>query len=226
MARLDYFLEFKTLNCATGEPGIVQVRVVVIVDPFDPWGSVPGKNSFYRGPGGKWAQETCARCPKHWYATGELRQSPGTGQCGDCIMVLWVPCLWDRYSGKLRFIGKPGVQDEEDRHVAKRSSDPRVANPEVTVQVRDLVRAVGIVAPFALRGSVRSKKSFYRAPEGKWAQETCGGAPTIGTPRESLVKFGSVPCRDCRRILWVLDPWDQNSGNIFLSRNPGYKKMG
>ena len=51
-------------------------------------------------------------------------QSSGTGQCGDCIRVLWVPGLWDQYSGKLRFIGKPGVQDEEERHVAKRSSDP------------------------------------------------------------------------------------------------------
>ena len=38
------------------------------------------------------------------------------------------------------------------RHVAKRSSDPRVAYPEVKVQVRDLVRVVGIVAPFAPRG--------------------------------------------------------------------------
>ena len=36
--------------------------------------------------------------------------------------------------------------------MAKRSSDPRVAYPEVKVQVRDLVRGVGIVAPFAPRG--------------------------------------------------------------------------
>ena len=44
------------------------------------------------------------------------------------------------------------------RHVAKRSSDPRVAYPEVNVQVRDLVRVVGIVAPFAPRGfSIRGK---------------------------------------------------------------------
>ena len=33
--------------------------------------------------------------------------------------------------------------------MAKRSSDPRVAYPEVKAQVRDLVRVVGIVAPFA-----------------------------------------------------------------------------
>ena len=44
------------------------------------------------------------------------------------------------------------------RHVAKRSSDPRVAYPEVNVQVRDLVRVLGIVAPFAPRGfSIRGK---------------------------------------------------------------------
>ena len=43
------------------------------------------------------------------------------------------------------------------RHVAKRSSDPRVA--EVNAQVRDLVRVVGIVAPFAPRGfSIRTSK--------------------------------------------------------------------
>ena len=38
------------------------------------------------------------------------------------------------------------------RHVAKRSSDPRVAYSEVNAQVRDLVRVVGIVAPFAPQG--------------------------------------------------------------------------
>ena len=40
------------------------------------------------------------------------------------------------------------------RHVAKRSSDSRVAYPEVNVQVRDLLRVVGIVAPrgFSIRG--------------------------------------------------------------------------
>ena len=36
--------------------------------------------------------------------------------------------------------------------MAKRSSEPRVAYPESKVQVRDLVRVVGIVAPFAPRG--------------------------------------------------------------------------
>ena len=60
-----------------------------------------------------------------------------------------------QYSGKIRFIEKPGVEDEGGRHVVKRSSDPRVAHPDVKVQVRDLVRVVGIVAPFAPMGRDR-----------------------------------------------------------------------
>ena len=72
---------------------------------------------------------------------------------------------------------------EEDRHVANCNSDPRVANPEVKVQVRDLVRAVGIVASFAPRRSVRGKISFYRAPVGKCAQKTCAMSPSCGMSR-------------------------------------------
>ena len=34
------------------------------------------------------------------------------------------------------------------RHVAERSTDPKQAFPEVKLQGRELVRAVGIVAPF------------------------------------------------------------------------------
>ena len=36
--------------------------------------------------------------------------------------------------------------------MVKRSSDPRIAHPEIEVQVRDLVRVVSTVAPFAPRG--------------------------------------------------------------------------
>ena len=52
-----------------------------------------------------------------------------------------------------------------------------VAFPEVKVQVPDLVRVVGIVASFVPRGSVLRESSLYRAPDGKWAHETCGGCP-------------------------------------------------
>ena len=60
--------------------------------------------------------------------------------------------------GENSFYRETREHDEGGRHVAKRSSDPRVAYPEVNIQVRDLVRVVGIVAPFALRGfSIRGK---------------------------------------------------------------------
>ena len=53
----------------------------------------------------------------------------------------------------------PGYKIRGFRHVAKHSSDPHVAYPEVKVQVRDLVRVVCIVAPFdpRARGSIREK---------------------------------------------------------------------
>ena len=124
---------------------------------------------------------------------GRARQSSGRGQCGDCIRVLWVSSLWDQYSEKLRFIGKPGVQDKEGHHVAKRSSDPRVTNPEVKVQVQDLTRAVGIAAPFAPRGSVRGKNSFYRDLGDKLAQETCALCPLL---RYVTVEPGKIQGRD------------------------------
>ena len=65
---------------------------------------------------------------------------------------MWVPGPRGQYSKKISFIEKPGVQDEGGRHVAKRSSDPREAYPEINIQVWDLVRVVGVVAPFAPRG--------------------------------------------------------------------------
>ena len=54
------------------------MRVVGIVVPFVPQGSVLGENSFYRATGCKWAQATCAMCPQQRYATGELK--PGKVQ--------------------------------------------------------------------------------------------------------------------------------------------------
>ena len=50
------------------------------------------------------------------------------------------------------------------RHVAKRSSDPREAYPEVKVQARDLMRVVSIVAPFAPRDVSTPGKLFLPSP--------------------------------------------------------------
>ena len=59
----------------------------------------------------------------------------------------------------------------------KRSSDTRVAYPEIKVQLRDLVRIVGILAPFDQGGVGTREESFYQVPGGKWAQETCVVCP-------------------------------------------------
>ena len=54
---------------------------------------------------------------------GRAKQSSGTGPCWDSRRVLWVPGPRGQYSGKIRFIEKPRVQDYGGRHVAKRSSN-------------------------------------------------------------------------------------------------------
>ena len=51
--------------------------------------------------------------------------------------------------------------------MVKRSSDPRVAHPDVKVQVRDLVRVVGIVSPFAYMGASTRGKFVLSRPRGK-----------------------------------------------------------
>ena len=103
---------------------------------------------------------------------GRAGQSSGTGPCGYCRKVLWVPGPVGQYSGKIRFIEKPGVEDEWGRHVVKRSSDPRVDHPDVKVQVRDLVWVVGIVAPLAPMGASTRGKFVLSSLWGKWAHET------------------------------------------------------
>ena len=102
------------------------------------------------------------RLPPAAVHPGRARKCSGTGSCGYCRRILWVSGPRGQYSEKIRFIEKPGVQD-----VAKHSSDPRVAYPEVNVRVRDLVRVVGIVAPLPRGGSVFGENSFYRSDKPK-----------------------------------------------------------
>ena len=119
-----------------------------------------GENSFYRAPGDKWAQETCAGCPQQRYIPGE----PGNVQGRDRVGIVEGSCGYRargiNIRGKFVLSRNPGRRagGGGGRHVAKRSSDPRVAYPEVNVQVRELVRVVYIVASFAPRGfSFRGK---------------------------------------------------------------------
>ena len=55
--------------------------------------------------------------------------------------------------------------------VAKYSSDPRLANPEIKLQRRDLVRVVGIVAPLAPLGAGTRGKFVLSSPRGKLGSE-------------------------------------------------------
>ena len=73
--------------------------------------------------------------------SGLYKDPVGTGPAG-------------QHSGKICFIEKEnlGYKTKGGRHVANRSSDTRVAYPEVKIQVRDLVRAVGTVVLFDPRG--------------------------------------------------------------------------
>ena len=82
---------------------------------------------------------------------GRVRQTSGTVPCGDCRMVLWVPGPRARIRGKFVLSRNLGYKTSGGggRHLANRCSDPRLAYPEVKLQRRDLVRVVGVVAPFA-----------------------------------------------------------------------------
>ena len=137
---------------------------------------------------------------------GRARRSSGTGPCGDWRRIPWIPVTRGQYSGNIRFIEKPGVEDCGGRPVAKRSSDPRMHR----------VWVMGIVAPFVPRGvSIRGKFVLSR-PGGKWPMSPVPGAPSSDTPWENQVKFrgGTV---------WA-DPVDTRpvgrySGNIRESRS-------
>ena len=59
------------------------MRVVGIVAHFALRGLVPRENSFYRAPGAKWAQETCAGCPHQRYAAGEPGKVQGRDHVGN-----------------------------------------------------------------------------------------------------------------------------------------------
>ena len=146
---------------------------------------------------------------------GKARQTSELGQCWVCRMVLWVLGPRGQCSGKKRFIEKRRLQDERGRHVAKSSSDPRKAYPEVKPQGRDLVQVEGIVVPFApLEAGTRGNfvLSSPRREMGTEAAVRHGKARQTSDPR---------PCGNCRRVLLVPGPWGQYSGTIRCIKKRG-----
>ena len=147
------------------------MRVVGIVAPFAPLGAGTRGKFVLSCPRGKMGPEDVCRVPLVAVRHGRARQTSESGPCGDCRGVLGVLGPRGQYSGKIRFIEKRGVQDEGDRQVTKHSSDPRQAYPESKLQRLDLVRVVGIVAPFAPLGVGTRGKFVLSSPRGEMGPE-------------------------------------------------------
>ena len=153
---------------------------------------------------------------------GRARQSSGTGPNG----IVEGYCGYRARGVSIQeksFYRESWGTRRGDRHVAKRSSDPRVAYPEFKVQVRDTVRVVGIVASFATRVVGTRGKCFCRVPGSKWAREICAGCPQ---QRYTTGESGKVQGRDRKGIVEESCGYRARGvsiqGKFVLSRNLGY----
>ena len=93
--------------------------------------------------------------------------------------------------------------------MAKRNSDPRLVYPEVKLQVRDIVRVAGIVAPFASVGAFTRGKFVLSRP-----RETMGMPPAAVRHGSARQTSKSGQCWLCRSVLWVPGPRGQCSWKI------------
>ena len=109
--------------------------------------------------------------------------------------------------------------------MAKRNSDPRLAYTGVKFQVRDLVRIVGIVDPFAPREGRYPGKIRFIEPQGVKGDlyQVSPAAVCHGKARQNS---GTGPCGDCRMFPWVPGPRGQNSGIIRFIEKPGVQNKG
>ena len=104
--------------------------------------------------------------------------------------------------------------------MAKRSSDPRVAYPEVKVQVRDPVRAVGIVPVFATRGVGTRETFVLSSPSGQMGIEDLCRVPHSAVCNErARQSSGTGPCGDCRRSCGYRARGVRIRAKFVLSRN-------
>ena len=87
--------------------------------------------------------------------------------------------------------------------MAKRSFDPQLAYPEVKLQVRDLVRVVGIVALFAPRGggAVFGKIRFIGHQGEMGTGDLCRVPSAAVRHGKARQRSGMEPCGECRRVL-------------------------
>ena len=71
--------------------------------PHGGGGSEFGENSFYRAPGGKSTQQTCARCPQLRYATGKPGKVQGLDHVGIVEGTCWYRARRVSIRGKILF---------------------------------------------------------------------------------------------------------------------------
>ena len=127
---------------------------------------------------------------------GRARQISGTGPCGNCRRVLWLPNPRCQYSGKIFYNEKPGYKTMRVVMWLNVVLTPLIAYPEVKVQVRNLVQVVGMVAPFAPLGVGTGEIRFIEPQWVNCHNRPLPGAPRSGTPRESRDGMGIVE-RSC-----------------------------
>ena len=101
------------------------------------------------------------------------------------------------------------------RHFAKYSSHPRQAYPIVKPQGRDLVRVVGIIAPFAPMGAGTRGKFVLSSRRGEMGPgDVCRVPLAAVCHRRERQTSESGPYGDCRRVLRVPGQRGQYSGKI------------
>ena len=103
------------------------------------------------------------RCTLQWYAPGEPDKVQGRDRVGIVEGSYGYRARGVSIRGKFILSRNLEFKTRAGRHVAKRFSDPRLAYPEVKIQVWDLMRVVDIIAPFAPRWVSIRGKFVYRA---------------------------------------------------------------
>ena len=127
-----------------------------------------------------------------------------------------------RSSYRARFFQGTDSRWSKGATIPKTRTRSRVVFPEVKVQVRDLVRVVGIFVPLPHGGSVPGENSFYRAPRVNGHRRSGPGGCSSRAPRER----SQATFRYRVRIVEVSSRVINIRGKFVLSRNLRYKTRG
>ena len=99
-------------------------------------------------------------------------------------------------------------------------AEPWVAYPELLLQVRDIVRVLGIVAPLAPLGAGTRGNFVLPSPGDKMGTGDLWRMAPYGKARQTSE---TGPCGDCRRFRVLRTRGVSIGRKIVLSRSLGYK---